>query len=266
MGFTAFTVNTPAGDAGHVYAEDDAALFEGIFGKDGVLNVGSKMAYERTERANEIRIKDGMIVCGGHLGRNRYADYTDVTISNGAAGYKRNDIIVARFTRTGSYGTDTYTINVVSGTRTSGTPADPAITQEDVYASGNRREIPLYRVKLNGTAIEAIEPLFTVIPTIPELLKRNAGGSGVITIDPPSTLYNGILNVDKVNEMLGTSYDKDAMSYYVNVTAMNASVAENGAKIIATCYNASAGNYNIYFDREASGQMRINYVVTQIRE
>lgn len=170
MAFTAITANTPAGDAGHVYAEDDAALFEGIFGKDGVLNVGSKLAYERTEKANEIRIKDGVVVCGGHIGRNRYADYTDVTISNGAAGYKRNDIIVARFTRTGAYGTDTYTINVVSGTRTSGTPVDPAITQEDVYAAGNRRELPLYRVKLNGTSIEAIEQMFKIIPTIPEIV------------------------------------------------------------------------------------------------
>ena len=41
MGFKALTVNTAAEAAGHIYAEDDAAIFQSMFGGDGVLNIGN---------------------------------------------------------------------------------------------------------------------------------------------------------------------------------------------------------------------------------
>ena len=73
MAFVPITANTPPEDAAHIYAEDDAAIYQSIFGTDGVLDIGSKLSAT-IQSNNTIRIADGVIVCGGHIGRNRYAD------------------------------------------------------------------------------------------------------------------------------------------------------------------------------------------------
>lgn len=116
MAFTGITINTPAEDEAHIYAEDDAAIYQSIFGVDGVLDIGSKLSAT-IQSNNTIRISDGVIVCGGHIGRNRYADYTDITITNGTPGRNRIDLIVAEFSTSGFGGTDAYTIKNIRAQR-----------------------------------------------------------------------------------------------------------------------------------------------------
>lgn len=101
MGFKALTVNTAAEAAGHIYAEDDAAIFQSMFGGDGVLNIGNCLKSTVISN-NKVRISDGVLSVGGHIGRLSHADYQDMTIENGATGYNRNDIIYARFLTSGN--------------------------------------------------------------------------------------------------------------------------------------------------------------------
>ena len=167
MGFKAITKNTPAEEPPHILSEDDAAIYRGILGQDGVLNIGSKLKPTVISN-NKVRVGDGVINVDGHIGRNAYADYEDLTIENGSAGKKRHDLIVASFSTTGSGGLDTYILKVIKGV-TGDTGADPAVTKQDIYAGGKLREYPLYRVKLDGLSIVAVEQMFKVIPTVPEL-------------------------------------------------------------------------------------------------
>lgn len=167
MGFKAITRNTPPEDAPHILSEDDAAIYRGILGQDGVLNIGSKLKPTVISN-NKVRVGDGVINVDGHIGRNAYADYEDLTIENGAAGKKRHDLIVASFSTTGSGGLDTYVLKVIKGAAGT-TGADPAVTKQDIYAGGKLREYPLYRVKLDGLSIVGVDQMFKVIPTVPEL-------------------------------------------------------------------------------------------------
>ena len=64
-----------------------------------------------------------------------------------------------------------------------------------------------------------------------------------------------------VNSLLGTAYTKDSISYYIHFQAMNADVYGNAGKVIATCYNANSGMFNIYFNQQTSGNMRISYFI-----
>ena len=120
---------------------------------------------------NKVRIADGIICVGGHFARIPYGDYIDCEIENGQSGKKRNDIIVARFETTGTGGIDTYTCEVKKGTAGS-TATDPEIVQEDLYKAGKVRELPLYRVKIEGLSITAVEQLFTLRKTNEELEKE----------------------------------------------------------------------------------------------
>lgn len=169
-GLKPLTVNTPTEQETEYYAEDDAAIFQSIFGEDGVSTTGQ--ACKATVLSNnKVRIADGVICVGGHFARIPYGDYIDCEIENGQSGKNRNDIIVARFETTGTGGIDTYTCEVKKGTAGS-TATDPEIVQEDLYKAGKVRELPLYRVKIEGLSITAVEQLFTLRKTNEELEKE----------------------------------------------------------------------------------------------
>ena len=171
-GLIPITVNTPPGEEAHIRAEDDASIYQSIFGEDGVSTVGQ--ACKATVLSNnKVRIADGIICVGGHFARIPYGDYIDCEIDSGQSEKKRNDIIVARFESTGTGGIDTYTCEVKKGTAGS-TATDPEIVQEDLYKAGKVRELPLYRVKIEGLSITAVEQLFTLRKTNEELEKELA--------------------------------------------------------------------------------------------
>lgn len=169
-GLKGITVNTAPEDEPHIHAEDDAAVFQSIFGEDGVSSIGQ--ACKATVLSNnKVRIADGVLFVGGHFARIPYGEYVDCEIENGQSKKNRNDIIVAKFKTTGSGGIDTMTCEVKKGT--AGTTAtDPELTQDDIYKSGKIREFPLYRVKIEGLSIVEVERLFTPIPTNEELIAK----------------------------------------------------------------------------------------------
>ena len=168
MGLKGITVSTAPEAEAHVYAEDDAAIFQSMFGSDGVLEVGQECESQVISN-NKVRIKDGVIIVGGHIARIPYGEYVDCEIANGQSGKKRNDIIVGKFTTTGSGGIDTMTCEVKQGAAVTGTAEDPELTQNDIYQGGKIREMPLYRIKLDGLSITGVEPMFDLIPSIPTL-------------------------------------------------------------------------------------------------
>lgn len=184
MGLKGLTVNTAPEAEPHIYAEDDAAIYQAICGSDGVFDIGQKCESQVISN-NKVRVKDGVIIVGGHFARIPYGDYIDFEIANGQAGKKRNDILIAKFTTTGSGGIDTFTGEVKQGAAVTGTATDPVLTQNDLYQGGKIREMPLYRVKLEGLSITEVEPMFDLIPTIPTLnkyLSELSADSGWISI------------------------------------------------------------------------------------
>lgn len=169
-GFKGITVNTAPEMEPHIYAEDDAAIYQTIFGKDGVSTIGQQCAVTVISN-NKVRVADGVICVGGHFGRIPYGEYVDCEIQNGKTGVNRNDIIVAKFETTGAGGIDNFTCEVIQGTAGS-TATDPEISENDLYSGGTVREFPLYRVKLEGISIVSVDKLFNIVPTNAELLEK----------------------------------------------------------------------------------------------
>lgn len=231
MGFKALTVNTAAEAAGHIYAEDDAAIFQSMFGGDGVLNIGNCLKSTVISN-NKVRISDGVLSVGGHIGRLSHADYQDMTIENGATGYNRNDIIYARFLTSGNV--DSFILAVKKGTATTGTASDPALVQGNLYEGAVERDYPLYRVKLSGLSIASVDQLFTVIPTIPDLKAQMAKDKAEINqsltnLKNPAKGTKGIL----VNG--GSPLTRDFLLVYTLKTTKEAntgaSISINGIKV-----------------------------------
>lgn len=181
MSFKGITVMVPEENLGNITAADDAAIFQSLIGSDGVLSIGNKFAVTVISN-NDVRVSDGVLCVGGHIGRIAYGDYNDMTIENGILGENRNDIIYAKFLTSGNY--DTFTLEVKKGDSVAGTANDPALTQGVLYENATLREFPLWRVKLEGLSIAAVEQMFTLVPTIPELeAKFNELNSNLGTYD-----------------------------------------------------------------------------------
>lgn len=137
----------------HISSDDLAALNTATVGKaDCVLEYGNDFALTMAS-ANSATLGTGVGMVGGKRFWNQAP--TSLTVQSGTQGQKRNDLVVARYAKT-SAGIESITPVVVKGTPTTDTPADPAVTAND---------LKLWRVPLDG--INAGEPVRLFDPVTP---------------------------------------------------------------------------------------------------
>lgn len=138
-------------------APEMANMFQGIFGSSGIMSLYENLVCVKVDN-NTVRMSSGAYNLSGHLLGIAKGTTEDLTIDSGTSGQNRNDLIVAEFVRNGGgLGVDTLHFTIVKGTSTSGAAADPALTQQDINAAGVTRQEALYRVKVTGTEITAVE-------------------------------------------------------------------------------------------------------------
>ena len=141
----------------HISSDDLAALNTATVGKaDCVLKYGNDFALTM-ESANAATLGTGVGMVGGKRFWNQAA--TSLTIQSGTQGQKRNDLVVARYAKT-SAGIESITPVVVKGTPTTGTPADPATTAND---------LKLWRIPLNGISVGTPVKLFSPVTPLATL-------------------------------------------------------------------------------------------------
>ena len=141
----------------HISSDDLAALNTATVGKaDCVLEYGNDFALTMAS-ANSATLGTGVGMVGGKRFWNQAP--TSLTIQSGTQGQKRNDLVVARYAKT-SAGIESITPVVVKGTPTTGTPADPATTAND---------LKLWRVPLNGITVGTPVKLFSPVTPLATL-------------------------------------------------------------------------------------------------
>lgn len=152
----------------HVTAEQDADLNAGIIGREPcILRVGENMRAEAVT-ANKVRIFDGIFVGYGRVCAIDEGAYEDVEIENGTAGLLRNDMIVIKYVKDEATGIEGVSLAVLKG-QTGETATDPTPNNQDIRTGAFESEMPLYRVRLNGLAIEAVERICEMPRTIKDL-------------------------------------------------------------------------------------------------
>jgi len=112
---------------------------------------------------NEVRIYSGYGINQGRIFKIDDEEYDSVTIENGSQGYKRADLIVARYTMDTQTGFEDISLVAIRGTSGS-SYVDPSYTTGNINEGATQDDFPLYRVKLNGLTIAAVERLFTLVP------------------------------------------------------------------------------------------------------
>lgn len=148
----------------HVTAENDRGFNAAVFGPGRyVLPVGERLRAEYIGN-NTVRIYDGKLITGGALAGIPAGKYIDLLIPEAGQGMKRSDLIVFQYSKDASTLIETGSIVVVSGTETSGTAADPVLTNEDILSDeATFDQMPLYRVSISGASISAPVRLFEIM-------------------------------------------------------------------------------------------------------
>lgn len=147
-----------------VSAELHGYMYLALYDYQGVLHAGSRMTAEIVSN-NEIKIKDGILCNYGRF--MQIVGSETVRIENGSSGVKRTDLIVARFTTTGTK--ETHTLTVIKG------PAggvEPSYNQTDIYSGTGTRDLVLYAVHLDGLNITSVERKCQEYMSMRELINK----------------------------------------------------------------------------------------------
>ena len=147
------------GGVAHITADQIRDHNIALYGSgDYVLPVGNELGYEIVDN-NTITIASGMVVMNGARAIIGYGNTDTAVITNGTSGYKRTDIIVAEYSKDDETLVESVTLKVVKGTIGS-SYSDPTLVTGNIRAGASKRQMALYRVKINGLAIESVEQMW----------------------------------------------------------------------------------------------------------
>lgn len=217
----------------HITSASDGCTNAGLYGKGKyVLNIAEKFGAEIISN-NLIRIKSGYAINQGRKIELAINDYEEVEIDNGLQGVKRCDLIVIHYEKNLTTGIETGSVKVIKGT-SGDIYSDPAYTSGDIINGANEDDFLLYRVKINGLSIEAVEPLFTVTESLMTLLdnmqenSKKLMGEADISKIGDGTVKGAIWTLadsdKKINQSLS---EKNGISFKSESASTSYSVAAN---------------------------------------
>ncbi len=160
----------------HITASQLGRIVEGVAGSGRyVLPTLNRMTAEM-QTANTVRVGTGDLVMDGRVVTNEAA--VDLVVESGTSGYKRNDLVVCNYSKDASTGVEAFEAKVVKGTPTTGTAADPEVTEGDISAGSASASMPLWRIPIDGITPGAPVRIAPVASALSAFSSLTAYGSG----------------------------------------------------------------------------------------
>ena len=271
----------------HVTEVQLGLAHQATFGPDDYVLEGGRKSEAQVLTNNSIRIFDAVYCIQGRRDVIPASGYTDVTIANGTQGMNRNDIIVRRYKKDESSEIESTEYAVIKGTPNAGKAVDPEVTIGDIRTGATLHEMKLYRVKIKGLNITAVEPLFNILKNMAVLqqeiaqtnkdLTEKLGFQMLLNTDAQQiyTMYGGrvkvvsgtmivniamnigyakLFSVEQLKNWFGTDYTTTRLSVK---TYNGDDVAQEVHFYAPEIWNREIFQYFYPINRE--GGMRVNY-------
>lgn len=255
----------------HITASQLGRIVEGVAGKGRYVLPTLNQMTAKMQTANKVRVGTGDLVMDGRVVTNEAA--VDLTVESGTSGYKRNDLVVCRYTKNASTGVENFAAEVVKGTPTTGTAADPEVTEGDISAGSASAVMPLWRIPLDGITPGApvrIAPVASTLKTLGDSVSRAANKLYPVSFIYPGTTVDkaraddygqaiSLMTKDTFKRICGRDFDqsKDV------VVAMNGDyVSQKMLHGLYTYYSPASGGIWARFEGVSVGSsVRINWLI-----
>jgi len=157
----------------HIKSADQGSFNAAFFG-DGqyVMEIGSQLGASIIDN-NTVRVYSGDGLMFGRHFRIDTGSHEDVTITTGAAGTNRIDLICMTYKKNETNGTEQVYLEVIKGTPAA-SPKEPTYTTGNILEGAVFNQMPLYRVNISGVALTGVTQLFEKIPTYKQLAEEYA--------------------------------------------------------------------------------------------
>lgn len=164
---TSYEMNLVTGARGqeHISSADDGSLYAAIYG-DGKY-VMNGFGYTLVN-SGLIRIAEGNALINGRHCRINRGYVADLTLAAGSNGLNRIDLIVITY-RKNSETDEKATLEVLTGTATSGTAVAPNYTDGNILNGDKVVQYPLYFVRYTGINRPVVNTVFSRTKSIREL-------------------------------------------------------------------------------------------------
>lgn len=224
-------------DEKNVYAQIIGEHNISMYGSgDYVLSVGECLGYDLVSN-NEIRIKDGLFITQGRRGYIEKGTSDTCIIENGAHNVNRNDLIIIEYEKNEATLVESHTTKVIKGTPAE-VAADPELVTGDIQNGAVLHQMPLYRVKIEGLNIVAVEQMFAfgsvAAETVDPMLATKKGfAADALAVKNQFDEQNK--KIDKVNVYVG----EDGMIHFTDSEGADSVLpfsADFSDKIIAAAY------------------------------
>ena len=260
---------------------------QAAFGPDDYVLGGGRESEAQVLTNNSIRIFDAVYCIQGRRDVIPASGYTDVTIANGTQGMNRNDIIVRRYKKDESSEIESTEYAVIKGTPNAGEALDPKVTTGDIRTGATLHEMKLYRVKIKGLNITAVEPLFNILKNMAVLqqeiaktnkdLSEQLGFQILLNTDAQQiyTMYGGRVKVVSGTKIIDVSRNIGYVRAFSG-EELKALFGEsfNATRLTVTTYNGDdvaqethfyepeiwkGEIFQYFYPTSVEGKMRINY-------
>lgn len=244
----------------HITAQEDRDINLGVIGKSTtdlyVLDVGQQLEADIVS-ANEIRVKDGVLIMQGCAASIDYGSYDSLTISNGSQGMQRIDVIAAQYERDGDTNVESVSLVVIEGTPAATNPSVPSLTSGSIQGGDSLVQMPLYYVNLDGVSVDSVVAQFYVV---------DSAFSNSIT-EATKAKWSALTGNDgSTNDALDYVADNmsDPIEYIrqIDYSALNSgwTATYNGFMVFSIVPSNSSAAYAVFTDTD--DQMTVCYLST----
>lgn len=134
----------------HITPAMDASVFRNIFGASTVI------LADGDQCAGSMPDINSFVVAGGSVSFQGYqviVTQETLTVDACATGYQRIDLVALRYNHDTATQIDSFTLEIIKGEETTGTPAEPAYNTGVIANGANQVDYILFRIDLAGATV-----------------------------------------------------------------------------------------------------------------
>lgn len=161
-----------AGEA-HITSADQGSFNAALMGNgEFVLERGNQFAASIITN-NQVRVLDGDLLMQGRHIRMKENTFADLYFDNGTQGYKRIDLIVARYTKDATTDIESAELVVIKGTPSESDAVAPVhVTGDIINEQALQNDVVLYQVPFDGINMQELVKVFSTVETLETLKKQ----------------------------------------------------------------------------------------------